>query len=129
MAAVNFAGRSEIQKLIPDFFKQFDAEHVIHDAWELEAIDQPEWIEAMVAWIDDHEHRFPEKRASLDEEQLVMLSGLQVQFREQLLEQVEHVKNWSWHLALKRTMEVAWDEAWQSPLPNHLYILWDHMVL
>ena len=42
MATTNHSGRKYIEMLVPGYFTKFDADHPVHDAGELEAIDQPE---------------------------------------------------------------------------------------
>ena len=86
---MNLPGRKDIETLVPDYFAKFDADRPVHDEWELEAIDQPDWLEGMVELLAEHELLHPEQRAHLSEADQVRLCGLEVCMREALLEATE----------------------------------------
>ena len=45
-----------------------------------------------------------------------------------IMDSLEDVKNFSWHISLKRTIDALWQQSYYAPSPGTFYMLWDHMV-
>ena len=118
-----------IVALVPDYFQEFDFVNPVYDEWEAEAIDMPEHIVNMIAYIQSHAVRRPDMRSCLEEEKQVFLTGLELQMSVGLKDHEEDVSIVAWHLQVKRIMEVSWNADYSAPRPGVLYVLFDHMAL
>ena len=120
--------RKLIEAVMPLYFQSWDEQTHVHDEWELGLLDDPETVASLAVFLKDHASTSPHLRAALTDEQGVQLVSYEVQLQDALEASQEDVANWSWHLQMKRTLEVSWEADWRSPLPEHLYLLWDHMA-
>ena len=121
-------GRQKIGILIPGYWAEFDEKNQVHDSWELSEADSVEWLESLLILLRDGSH-MPEARGRLSPEDQLQLRSLEATMHEGVAAALDDVRNYSFHLALKRTLDLRWADCWYRPAEHTTYMLWDHMVL
>ena len=96
-------------------------------AWQ--ACDNPEYVEKLIRYIEEHAAVEVDKRSALDEEQNMVLTGIEVSAKAELDLFLTDVRNMYWHKALKMTVDGLWRQAWEQPSGRTCYLLWGHMAL
>ena len=91
-------------------------------------MDMPEYVLDMIEYISGHSAKYADMRSGLNDEAQISLAALEVEMAEQLGQSTEDVANFSWHMRLKRTMDIAWQADYNQPAPGTLFVLWDHMA-
>ena len=128
VAAAIAEGRTLLQCKVPGYWKSFDLEYAIEDEYELSPADSPEYQEALKNFVHSHYLEQAALRAHLEVEEAVEVTTIEHDLCARLCEYEEDVKNWSWHLALRRSVEAAWRSSWYHPAEPTAYLLWDHMA-
>ena len=128
MQAAIREGMMKIKCMIPPYWTEFEIQNGFEDDWELSPVDPPEYLEAMMLHIRSHELEHGHLRTHMTEEARLQVTALETCLVSSIDDQIEDVRNFSWHISLKRTIDTAWQQSYYSPKAGCFYMLWDHMA-
>ena len=118
-----------IQAIVPAYFSVWDrlaAE--IYDTYELEPCDDVNYISELLVYLRAHATAQAHLRNGLSAEQTFDLVAHEVSMVQDLEQQLPDLRNMSWHLSLKETVQALWRAAWAHPGQDTAYAVWDHMA-
>ena len=121
--------RAAIEKICPRYFEAWDrmvCEE--HNTYELEPPDDIELVLKLQTYLRSHETDRRELRDAVPEADRFMLTAHEVAMVQELDVHVPDLRNMSWHLQLKATVDSLWRSAWTFPAGDTAYACWDHMA-
>ena len=121
--------RKCIEDVCPAYFEKWDR-RVAEDfnIKELEPPDDIIYISQLILYVRHHEHDQQPVRSELAADKKFELTTHEVALVEGLSSHEEDLKNMSWHLSLKVTIDNIWRGCWSFPADATVYCVWDHMA-
>ena len=125
LEATNF-----ISSIVPTYFDDFEAlaAEAEWDSHELGRMETVAHWEGLLEYVESARFKKEDERAGLSEEQHIGLASAEVQFAENIKAELEDIRNISFHLAIKHSVDVLWQSNWREPPRGCICMLWDHMV-
>ena len=121
--------RQDLTMACPSYFLMWDSYvEANFDTYELEPQDNVELITDLIQYLRHSETDRAAMRAPLADDARKLLVATEVQVVAAFEAALPDLRNMSWHLQLKRSVEAIWHRSYQNPTEHTRYAIWDHMA-